>query len=44
MWGAIHTIQTSLRFHGFLLAQLVPLLKHGRLERTVLGFLRRELV
>jgi hypothetical protein len=41
--GTTHGIQTSLRFHGFLLAQLVPLLKHGRLECTVLSFLRREL-
>ncbi|BAS81332.1 Os02g0793150, partial [Oryza sativa Japonica Group] len=27
----------------FLLAQLVPLLQHGGLERTVLGLLRRQL-
>jgi len=33
----------SLRFHGFLLAQLVPLLQHGGLESPVLGFLRGEL-
>ena len=33
----------SLRFHGFLLAQLVPLLQHGGLESPVLGFLCGEL-